>query len=224
MREYIIVFFCFFIHPSVNSQPITISTFEKQVVYTNIKNPLKISASNIRPENLVLETSNGVIAIDNNTYFWTPSKDENNASLLVYDKGNRSVVDTFKFTVSSAGTPDITWKEKMWHSGYPDWRRITKLHLKMPDCCNHLKLDTLCKILSFDLLITYPKTNSKILIHSDNDSIPNEFKALADSFSPGVKIEFTKIKMYVAWYKPTIFYFDDLFKYSNSRNLSFTLY
>ena len=194
------------------------------MVYANIKNPLKISVFNIRPENLALETNNGVIAIENNIFYWIPSRGDYDASLLVYDKGNRSVVDTFKFTVSSAGAPDITWKEKMLHSGYPDWRRITKLHLKMPDCCNHLKLDTLCKILSFDLLITYTKTNRKIIVHSDNDSIPNEFKALVDSFSPGVRIEFTKIKMYVAWLRPAIFYFEDYFKYSNSKSILFTIY
>ena len=223
MREYLIVFFCIFIHPSVNCQSVTVSTFEKQVVYANIKNPLKISSFNSNLENLVLETKNGVIAFENNIFYWTPSKDDNDASLFVYDKGNRTIVETFNFIVSSAGIPDITWKEKMLHTGQPNWRKITKLYLKMPDCCNHLKLDTLCKILSFDLLITFPKTNRKVLVHSENDSIPSEFKNLVDSFSPGVKIEFVKIKMYVAWHSPTIFYFDDFFKYSNSRSITFTI-
>ncbi len=224
MRDFIVIFLFIFLHPSAKSQSITISTFEKQVVYANIKNPLKISAFNIRPENIALKTSNGVIVVENSIFYWIPNKEDQDASLLVFDKENIYTVDTFKFIVSSAGAPDISLKERMHHSGQPDWSKITKLDLKMPDCCSHLKLDTLCKILSFDLLITYPKTNQKIIVHSDNDSIPIEFKALIGSFSPGVRIEFTKVKMYVAWYKPSIFYFDDFFKYSNFRSISFTIY
>ncbi len=222
MRSCLISILSLFTFFSVNSQSITVSTFEKQIVYTNIKNPLNVSAFNISPENIKLETSNGIITKENGVFYWIPNKNNNNTLLLVFDKENKSIVDTFKFRVSQAAIPAIAWKERMFHSGFPDWRKINKLYLDMPICCNHLTLDTLCKILSFDILITYPITKRTVLIHSNNDSITKEFKALVPAFSPGVKVEFLKIKMYVAWNNPSIFYYDDYFKYV--QNLSFTLY
>lgn len=83
MRYYIIFFFCIFSHASVNSQSVTISTFEKQVVYAKIKNPLNVSAFHISPENLILETDNGVVVFENNVFYWTPGNNASDASLSI---------------------------------------------------------------------------------------------------------------------------------------------
>lgn len=221
MRYSIISFTLFFIFLSANCQSTTVATFEKQTIYVNVNNPINISSFSISPTNIKVETNNGTITRENGIFYWKPEKEMINALLFVSDK-KEAIVDTFKFIAKQVGIPAITWKERIHNFGTPDWNRITKLYLEMPICCNHLNLDTLCKILSFEILITYPKNNKSILLHCNNDSISKEFKALVPMFKPGVKIEFTKIKMYVAWNNPSIFFYDDYLKYT--QQLSFTVF
>ncbi|MFT3845407.1 MAG: GldM family protein [Lacibacter sp.] len=222
MRYSMISFILFFIFLSANCQSTTVSTFEKQTIYVNVNNPLNISSFNISPANIKVETNNGTITRENGMFYWKPEKEMINAFLFVSDKQEEAIVDTFKFIAKQVGIPAITWKERIRHFGTPDWNRITKLYLDMPICCNHLKLDTLCKILSFDILITYPKSKKSMLLHCNTDSISKEFKALVPTLKPGVKIEFTKIKIYAAWNNPSIFFYDDYFKYI--QTLSFTVF
>lgn len=222
MRYSIISFILFFISLSANCQSTTVSTFEKQTIYVNINNPLNISSFTISPDNLKLETNNGKITRENGMFYWKPDKENINSFLFVSDKEKEAIVDTFKFNARQFGIPAITWKERIHHFGSPNWNRITKLYLDVPISYNYLNLDTLCKILSFDILITYPKNKKSILLHCNNDSISKEFKALVPRFTPGVKIEFTKIKMYVAWNNPKVFFYDDYFKYL--QKLSFVVH
>jgi hypothetical protein len=197
-------------------QSLVIETGALPVAYADVPNPILFHIEGFSKKSIIAKANNGQLFYQHDTLFWRPDGHDyahiKDATISFFSKGKRKAIAEKKFQLQFLPMPTLAISKYRCYDcaagqNLKTFHRLTSLKLVMDDPqYRHLKLDTLCKVISFDMLAVNDSSQQTDSFHIETENFTTTYKAAIDSFYNGRRnpslryIVFKNILMEVAWF------------------------